>query len=284
MRPPFLRPSASRFSAASAAALSFGFGRRLCFCLQLGLGLADPLGTPLLVGDPFRHLVAGLVAAVQLVLFSIRCLGRAQPLGDRGFQLRGALFHALVAHRFVLRRIGFDLGAIERHMPELHQAGRLAQLQNLPEQFAERLQVTLAEIRDGAEIRCVERYNAHEINALAARLGDPPRGVDAAAVGIQQQRRHHGGIIRRLATLAAVGAGDPSEVDFVPDQAQHKAGKMVVGHEVPHRRWQKQWLIDLPGAKCLAHAERQNLTRSSLASKNHLLLRQAPSGLLDPNE
>src|SRR3954451_5111861 len=52
---------------------------------------------------------------------------------------------------------------------------------------------------------------------------------------------------------------------------------MVVRHEVPHRRWQKQWLIDLPGAKCLAHAQRQNLTRSSLASKINLLLRQAPS-------
>src|SRR5205807_6971536 len=116
-----------------------------------------------------------------------------------------------------------------------------------------------------------------EINALAARLGDPPRGVDPAAVGIQQQRRHHDGIIRWLAPLAAVGAGDLSEVDIVPDQAQHKAGEMVLGHEVPHRRWQKQWLINLPGAECLAHAQRQNLTRSSLASKNHLLLGQAPS-------
>src|SRR6266581_4029811 len=63
---------------------------------------------------------------------------------------------------------------------------------------------------------------------------------------------------------------------IVPDQAQHKAGEMVLGHEVPHRRWQKQWLINLPGAECLAHAQRQNLTRSSLASKNHLLLGQAP--------
>src|SRR5439155_21547424 len=98
------------------------------------------------------------------------------------FQLRRTLFHALVAHRLVLRRVGLDLGAVERHMPELHQTGRLAQLQNLPEQFAKRLQVTLAEIRDGAEIRCVECYNAHEINALAARLADPTRGVDPEAV------------------------------------------------------------------------------------------------------
>ena len=92
-----------------------------------------------------------------------------------------------------------------------------------------------------------------------------------------QQRRHHGGIERRLAPFAAVGASDRGEVDIIPDQVQHKAGEMVLGHEVPHHRRQKQRLIDLPGAECLAHAQRQNLTRSSLASKNHLLLGQAPS-------
>jgi hypothetical protein len=44
-----------------------------------------------------RHLVAGLVAAVQLVLLGVRHFGRAEPLGDLGFQLRGALLHALQA-------------------------------------------------------------------------------------------------------------------------------------------------------------------------------------------
>src|SRR4029077_8213587 len=84
----------------------------------------------------------------------------------------------------------------------------LAQLQNLPEQFAKRLQVSLAEIRDGAEIRCIERHNAHEIDALAARLGDAARGVDAAAVGIEQQRSHHGRVEWRLAPLTPISAGD----------------------------------------------------------------------------
>ena len=64
---------------------------------------------------------------VQLVLLGIRRFGRAEPLGDLRFQLRGALFHTLVAHRLVLRRIGFDLGTIERDVTELHQTGLLAQ-------------------------------------------------------------------------------------------------------------------------------------------------------------
>jgi hypothetical protein len=50
---------------------------------------------------------------------------------------------------------------------------------------------------------------------------------------LQQQRRHHGWIKRRLAAFAAVSAGDLGEVDFVPHHAQHKAGKMVRRHEVP---------------------------------------------------
>jgi hypothetical protein len=148
-------PSASRFSLLGRLGLCFelGFGRSLRLRLQLGLGVTDLLGTPLLVGDPIRHLLAGLVAAVQLVLLGVRRLGRAEPHGHLGFQLRCALFHALVAHRLVLRRIGFDLGSIQRHMPELNQARLLAQLQNLLEQIAKPLQVPLAEIRDGPEIR-----------------------------------------------------------------------------------------------------------------------------------
>src|SRR6202011_3470442 len=119
----------------------------------------------------------------------------------------------------------------------------------------------------GAEIRCIERHNAHEIDALAARLGDAARGVDAAAVGIEQQRRHHGRVEWRLAPLTPISAGDLSQAEIVPDQAQHKAGEMVLGHKILHCRWQKQRLIDLPGAECLAHAGGENLTRASLTSK-----------------
>jgi hypothetical protein len=36
-----------------------------------------------------------------------------KPFADFGFQLRGALLHALIAHRLVFRGVGFDLGAIE---------------------------------------------------------------------------------------------------------------------------------------------------------------------------
>jgi hypothetical protein len=108
-----------------------------------------------------------------------------------------------------------------------------AQLQNLLEQIAKRLQVPLAEIRDAPEIRRIERHNADEIDPFAAGLGDAPRGVDAAAVRIKQQGRHHGGIKRRLAPFAGIGAGDFAETEIVSDQAQHKAGEMVLATKSP---------------------------------------------------
>ncbi len=79
------------------------------------------------------------------------------------------------------------------------------------------------------------------------------------AVGIQQQRRHHDGIKRRLAELAAIRAGDLAKIDFVPHNAQHKASEMALGNEIRHCHRQQQRLFDLPRAKCLAHAQGQNL-------------------------
>ena len=167
----------------------------------------------------------------------------------------------------MLGGIGLHLGAIERHMPELDQAGLLAQQQHLLEQLAQRLQVPLAEIRYRAEIRHVEPHNAHEINPLAARLGDPAGGVNAAAVGIQKQRSHHDRIKRRLAKLAAIAASDLAKINFVPHNVQHKASDMALGNEIRHCHRQQQRLINLPRAKCLAHAKGRNLTRPSLTSK-----------------
>jgi hypothetical protein len=65
----------------------------------------------------------------------------------------------------------------------------------------------------------------------------------------------------------AIGAADLDQVQIVSDQAQDKAGEMALGHKILHPRGQKQRLIDLPGAECLAHAAGENLTRASLASK-----------------
>jgi hypothetical protein len=45
-----------------------------------------------------------------------------------------------------------------------------------------------------------------------------------------------------------------------------KPRDVVLGHEVPHIRRQKQRLIDIPGAKVLAHSPSLNQTRWDLNS------------------
>ncbi len=88
----------------------------------------------------------------------------------------------------------------------------------------------------------------HETTRISGRSRRRGGGV-AARGGRRQCRAHHGGIKRRLAPLAAVGAGDLGKIEIVLDQAQHKVGEMVSGYEILHRRGQKQRLINLPGTE-----------------------------------
>jgi hypothetical protein len=257
--PFLLRPSALRFASASAPHLLLRGG--------LGLGLqrrfrrAD-LGEPLLlVGDPLRHLVAA-PAAVELVLLRIGGLGGRQPAVDLRLQLRLALLHARIAHRLVLGGIGLDLRAVERDVPELHQPGRATQLENLHEQLGQSSQVPFAEVGDGAEVRRVPGNDHHEVGALGARLGDAPRGVEAAGVGVEQQRRHQRRVERRLAEVAIVAGLDLRKVEALANQRHYEARLMILRHVVLHARWQQLCLVDLPAAVVFAHAPGQNPTRA----------------------
>ena len=154
----------ARLLAAFGLALLFLFGldATLFRRRQPGVGLQRrhrllDLRQPfLLVAGPIRHLVAALVSAESLVLFEIRRRGGRQHASDLGFQFRLAFLHALITHRFMFRRVRFDLRAIKRDMAEFDQPCRLAQLQNLQEQRAERLQMPLAEVADRAKIRRID--------------------------------------------------------------------------------------------------------------------------------
>src|SRR5215211_3097852 len=150
--PGFLRPSASRFSAASASALSLAAAAAFASASRSALAVRI-LSARRFLSATHSGISSPVLSRPCSLSSSASAASAALSLGDLRFQLGGAIVHALVAHRLVLRRVGLDLGAIERDMPELHQAGLLAQLQNLHEQFAKRLQVPLAKIRDGAEIR-----------------------------------------------------------------------------------------------------------------------------------
>src|SRR4029077_15156468 len=83
---------------------------------------------------------------------------------------------------------------------------------------------------------------------------------------MQQKRYHHARIKRRLAQPTHVAARDLPKIQALPRQPNDETRDGVLGHEVLHTRRQKQRLIDIPGAKVLAHSPSLNQTRWDLNS------------------
>src|SRR5208283_4755803 len=98
----------------------------------------------------------------------------------------------------------------------------LAQLQNLQEQLAERLQMPLAEVADRSEVRRIERDNHHKIVPLAACSSNASRRIEPACIAMQQKRDHHTRIERRLAEPTHVAARDLLEIQALPHQPNDK--------------------------------------------------------------
>src|SRR5277367_3482188 len=139
--------------------------------------------------------------------------------------------------------------------------------------------MALAEVADRSEVRRIERDNHHEIVPLAAGSSNAPRRIQPACIAMQQKRNHHARIERRLAQPTHIAAHDRLEIQTLPHQPDDKPRDVVLGHEVPHIRRQKQRLIDIPGAKVLAHSPSLNQTRWDLNSyySDRLLDRSAAS-------
>src|SRR4249920_3812608 len=138
--------------------------------------------------------------------------------------------------------------------------------------------MALAEVADRSEVRRIERDNHHKIVPLAAGSSNAPRRIQPACIAMQQKRNHHARIERRLAQPTPIAARDRLEIQALPHQPNDKPRDVVLRHEVPHIRRQKQRLIDIPAAKVLAHSPSLNQTRWDLNSdySDRLL---GPSGI-----
>jgi hypothetical protein len=104
--------------------------------------------------------------------------------------------------------------------------------------------------------------------ALARQIALEPTGMFLGP-GVLQPRDgggRHARIERRLAEPTHVVARDLLEIQALPHQPNDQPRDVVLGHEVLHTRRQKQRLIDIPGAKVLAHSPRLNQTRADLNS------------------
>src|SRR6476660_396662 len=126
--------------------------------------------------------------------------------------------------------------------------------------------MALTEVADRSEVRRIKRNNHHEIVPFAAGSSNASRRIQPACIAMQQKRYHHARIKRRLAQPTHVAAHDLPEIQALPRHPNDKTRDVVLGHEVLHTRRQKQRLIDVPGAKVLAHSPSLNQTRWDLNS------------------
>jgi len=120
----------------------------------------------------------------------------------------------------------------------------------------------------------------HEIDAFPTSLGDPPRRVDPVAIAVEQERRHHRRIERRLPAIDAVDPLDLFQVDLLDHQVQDEPRQVILVDELLNRRRQQHRLIDLPGAVALAHVQAES-DSSATRQQNPRFLRQAPKSRFD---
>src|ERR1700731_4012179 len=97
-------------------------------------------------------------------------------------------------------------------------------------------------------------------------LRDPPRRIQPTGIAVQQKRHHHPRVKRRLPKTTHIAARDLLQIKALPHQLNDKPRDMAFRHEVLHIRRRQQCLIDIPGAKILAHSSSLNQPRSKLNS------------------
>ena len=236
-------------------------------------GRLDPLRVRL---DP-RHL--GLLATASLLRQALlrRPERRAAPL--RGPQMLGQLIATILAEQPVLpavgllglledvcdqllvgairatRRVGADLGPIDRDHPDLHQARLAAQRQHRSEQLAERPLMPTAELRDRRMIRDRHRGDQLVGDVLAALPLDPARRPVPARVRVDQQRDHHRRFVRSAPlTILSIRPIERAQIHLI-DRPQDRPHHMIVRHPVRQIRRQQHRLPPVASDEVLSHTE-----------------------------
>src|SRR6267154_5308543 len=154
----------------------------------------------------------------------------------------------------MLAGVGLDLGSVDRHMTQLHQASFGTKQQSLREQTRERIQMTLAELRDGGVVRVLVAGKITEGYVLQGARLNLARTVDALRITVQEQTHHH---LRRIGRLAAtilvlIGPVDRAQIQR-RNHVDQKTGKVAIGKPVVKRWWKQQRLVNRVSNEVLPH-------------------------------
>jgi hypothetical protein len=125
--------------------------------------------------------------------------------------------------------------------------GGRAQPQRRHQQTGKRLFVADAEAGDGHMIgRAVAAKDA-EGDVFVAAAFDLPRGADPGAVGIQQHRQQHPGLVGGVAVpVSPIRLEERLKIQLV-DHVAHEPGQMVGRQPVAEIGWQQERLVAVAG-------------------------------------
>ena len=194
----------------------------------------------------FRQLITPFAFAVQLILFFVYVLRLSQQARHFSRQLLLRILHPRVGERLVLRGVGFDLGAINRYLPQLHQPRALAQLQDLHEQPSQLLQVSLAKPGNAVVIRLLIAAQYPKRHIVVSGLLQLPRRHLSSAITVDQQLDHQRRMVRRpTATVAFfVHIQYPRKIKRLNHVADVKR-QVLWSQPLPQIRRQQQLLIQV---------------------------------------
>jgi len=134
-----------------------------------------------------------------------------------------------VAHGFVLRGIGLNLGAVQLHMAQAHHPRLMAQPQDLHKQALEGIEVAAPVLADPAVVRLLVTGQHPEGQVLVAGALDLAGRDVAHAVGVEQQHRYHPRVESLLSAgiLGLEGNQDLGEIQLV-HQVQQEIYLVVI--------------------------------------------------------
>jgi hypothetical protein len=125
------------------------------------------------------QLIAALALAVAHVFLGVDHLGLAQQRCNLRLQLGLGIENSLTAQCLMFGGIGLDLGAIEGHVAQAHQARLLTQPQHLHKLARQCIEMNEAEITDPAVVRLLIAGEHAEGQILVARSLNLAGGDDA---------------------------------------------------------------------------------------------------------
>lgn len=229
-----------------------GFRLRLRF--QTGFGRPEGGQALLRIPQPRRGGPARVVGPVRRVLRLVLGFRLLQVLLDLGRELCFPFLEVAITHGPVLRGMGLHLGPVHRHVLQAHQPDGRRQLHRLPQQVAQRRQVSAAKRGQGPEVGLLVPRQNPEPDVLPTRAFELPGGPDPPGVPVDQNLDHHPRVIRGLA-FGPIGGVDRTQIQLVYDLMPGVDG---VGRREPvgQRRRQQEGLVQgLPvtEAACRLH-------------------------------